>query len=148
VFLARFSKAPAPRRGAVVRGAGGTTPVTPAPPGDHALYKVGQRLEERGMLPLLQAGLQRESLNGYRLGHILDALFAANLNRVFSTLALKALDLYTIPTPWLHQGTMMRLYGAYDSLPERRPQRTPPPWRHALPMAIAKMDDQTSSRSY
>ena len=24
--------------------------------GDHALYKVGARLEERGMLPLLQAG--------------------------------------------------------------------------------------------
>ena len=91
--------------------------------GDHALYKVGQRLEERGMLPLLQAGLRRESLNDYRLGHILDALFAANLNRVFSALALKALDLYAIPTPWLHQDTTtIRLYGAYDSLPEGSPQ--------------------------
>ena len=49
--------------------------------GSHALYKVGQRLEERGMLPLLQPGLQRESLNDYRLGQILDALFAANLNQ-------------------------------------------------------------------
>jgi transposase len=91
--------------------------------GDHALYKVGQRLEERGMLPLLQAGLRRESLNDYRLGHILDALFAANLNRVFSALALKALDLYAIPTPWLHQDTTtIRLYGAYDRLPEGSPQ--------------------------
>ena len=27
--------------------------------GDHALYKVGQRLEERGMIPLLQPGLTR-----------------------------------------------------------------------------------------
>jgi Domain of unknown function (DUF4277) len=60
--------------------------------GDHALYKVGSRLGERGMLPLLQAGLERESLNDYRLGQLLDALFAANLNRVFGALALKALE--------------------------------------------------------
>ena len=48
--------------------------------GDHALYKVGRRLEARGMVALLQPGLTRASLNDYRLGHILDALFAANLN--------------------------------------------------------------------
>jgi Domain of unknown function (DUF4277) len=65
--------------------------------GDQALYKVGQRPEERGMLPLLQAGLRRESLNDYRLGQILDALFAATLHRVFSALALKALAIYAIP---------------------------------------------------
>jgi transposase len=91
--------------------------------GDHALYKVGQRLEERGMLPLLQTGLRRESLNDYRLGHILDALFTANLNHVFSALALKALALYAIPTSWLHQDTTtIRLYGAYEGFPERSPQ--------------------------
>src|SRR5262245_59234837 len=59
--------------------------------GAHALYKVGQRLDERGMLPLLQAGLRRESLNDYRLGQILDVVFAANLNQVFGAVALKAL---------------------------------------------------------
>src|SRR5262245_25327496 len=47
--------------------------------GHHALYKVGRRLEERGMVALLQPGLTRASLHDYRLGHILDALFAANL---------------------------------------------------------------------
>ena len=31
--------------------------------GQHALYKVGPRLEERGMLPLLQPGLQRTALH-------------------------------------------------------------------------------------
>jgi hypothetical protein len=41
--------------------------------GPHALYKVGQRLEERGMVTLLQEGLARASLHAYRLGHILDA---------------------------------------------------------------------------
>jgi len=82
--------------------------------GDHALYKVGQRLDERGMLDLLQPGLPRASLHDYRLGHILDALFATNLNKVFSAIALKALKVYAIPTPWLHQDTTtIALYGAY-----------------------------------
>jgi transposase len=88
--------------------------------GHHALYKVGQRLEERGMVALLQPGLTRASLHDYRLGHILDALFAANLNKVFSALALKALEVYAIPTPWLHQDTTtIALYGAYEDEPKR-----------------------------
>jgi transposase len=87
--------------------------------GDHALYKVGQRLEERGMVSLLQPGLTRASLHDYRLGHILDALFAANLNRVFGAIALKALAVYAIPTPWLHQDTTtIALYGAYKDEPK------------------------------
>jgi Domain of unknown function (DUF4277) len=73
--------------------------------GHHALYKVGARLEERGLLPLLQAGLGRASLHDYRLGQILDALFAANLNSVFGAVALQALEVSAIPTPWLHQDT-------------------------------------------
>jgi transposase len=87
--------------------------------GHHALYKVGARLEERGMLPLLQDDLERASLNDYRLGQILDALFAANLNGVFGVIALKALEVYAIPTPWLHQDTTtIALYGAYEDEPE------------------------------
>jgi transposase len=87
--------------------------------GHHALYKVGKRLEERGMIPLLQPGLTRTALNDYRLGHILDALFAANLNQVFSVVALKALAVYAIPTPWLHQDTTtIALYGAYADEPQ------------------------------
>src|SRR5499426_15239 len=75
--------------------------------GDHALYKVGKRLEERGMLGLLQPGLTRASLHDYRLGHVLDALFAANLNKVFSAIALRALEVYAILTPWLHQDSVL-----------------------------------------
>jgi hypothetical protein len=87
--------------------------------GHHALYKVGTRLEERGMVTLLQPGLTRAALNDYRLGHILDALFAANLNTVFGAVALKALEVYAIPTPWLHQDTTtIALYGAYDDEPK------------------------------
>jgi transposase len=87
--------------------------------GHHALYKVGQRLEERGMVDLLQPGLTRASLHDYRLGHILDALFVANLNQVFGALALKALEVYAVPTPWLHQDTTtIALYGAYEDEPK------------------------------
>src|SRR6516164_7319306 len=87
--------------------------------GHHALYKVGKRLEERGMVTLLQPELTRAALNDYRLGHILDALFAANLNKVFGVVALKALEVYAIPTPWLHQDTTtIALYGAYVDEPQ------------------------------
>jgi hypothetical protein len=87
--------------------------------GHHALYKVGTRLEERGMVTLLQPGLTRAALNDYRLGHILDALFAANLNTVFGAVTLKALEVYAIPTPWLHQDTTtIALYGAYEDEPK------------------------------
>src|SRR5215467_13392950 len=53
---------------------------------------VGARLEERGMFPLLQPGLTRASLHDDRLGQILEALCAAQLNRVFGALALNALE--------------------------------------------------------
>ena len=98
--------------------------------GHHALYKVGARLEERGMLPLLQDGLERASLNDYRLGQILEALFAAQLNRVFGAIALNALAVYALSTPWLHQDTTtITLYGAYEEA--ARPGEGPVPPRPA-----------------
>jgi transposase len=98
--------------------------------GHHALYKVGARLEERGMVSLLQPGLTRASLHDYRLGQILEALFAANLNRVFGAIALNALEVYAIATPWLHQDTTtITLYGAYEE--EARPGAGPRPPRPA-----------------
>ncbi len=96
--------------------------------GHHALDKVGARLEERGMFPLLQPGLERSALHDYRLGQILDTLFAANLNRVFGAIALNALAVYAISTPWLHQDTTtIALYGAYEEAErgERRRAQTP-----------------------
>jgi transposase len=86
--------------------------------GHHALYKVGRRLEERGMVTLLQPGLTRAALTDHRVGHILDALFAAHLNGVFSAMALKALEVYAIATPWLQQATTtLVLSGAYEDEP-------------------------------
>ena len=83
--------------------------------GHHALYKVGRRLDERGMLPLLQPGLAPQSLHDSRLGQTLDALYDANLHTVFSAIALRALDIYQIGTPWMHQDTTtISFYGAYE----------------------------------
>ena len=99
--------------------------------GHHALYKVGARLEDRGMFPLLQPGLTRASLHDYWLGQILDALFAAQLNRVFGAIALNALEVYALSTPWLHQDTTtITLYGAYEEV--ARPGAEPLPPRLGL----------------
>lgn len=87
--------------------------------GHHALYKVGRRLDERGILPLVQAGLESTSVHDTRLGQMLDALFEANLNQVLSAIALKALATYAIETPWMHQDTTtIALYGASEDVAE------------------------------
>jgi hypothetical protein len=88
--------------------------------GHHALYKVGARLEERGMIPLLQPGLTRASLHDDRLGQSLEALLAAHLHRVLGAMALNALEVYALSPPWLHQDTTtLTRYGAYEE--EARP---------------------------
>src|SRR5262249_36316055 len=95
--------------------------------GHHALSKVGARLEDRGMVPLLQPGLTRVSLHDYRLGQILDALCAAQLNRVCGAIALNALEVYALSTPWLHQDTTtITLYGAYEEVAPPGEEPIPP----------------------
>jgi len=102
--------------------------------GHHALDKVGARLEERGLLPWLQPGLARASLHDDRLGQILDALFAAHLNRVFGAIALKALEVDALATPWLHQDTTtLSLYGAYEEEARQGSQSQPAPERPIPP---------------
>ena len=108
--------------------------------GDHALYKVGHRLEERGILSLLQPGLTRASLHDYRLGHILDALCAANLHKVLSAIALTALEVSAMPTPWRHQDTTtIALSGVYADNPK-------PPGRPGRPTGTAQMGATTSNK--
>jgi hypothetical protein len=52
------------------------------------------------MVALLQPGRTRAARTDDRCGPILDALCAANFNRVFGAIALKVLEVYAIPTPW------------------------------------------------
>jgi hypothetical protein len=70
-------------------------------------------VEERGLLPWLQAGRRRASRNASRLGPMLDALCAAQLHRVLGAIALNALEVDALATPWLHQDTTtLTRYGA------------------------------------
>lgn len=73
--------------------------------GHQARYKVGQRLEERGMVPWLQPGLTRAALHDSRFGPILAALLAAHRPRGFNATALNALAVSAIPPPWGPQDT-------------------------------------------
>ena len=112
--------------------------------GHHALYKVGARLEERRMLPLLQDGLGRVSLNDYRLGQILEALFGANLNRVFGAIALNALDVSTLATPG---SIRIRPRSACMGPMRRRSARLRGLSHPGLLMGTAKMGMMISSKS-
>jgi hypothetical protein len=58
--------------------------------GHHALYTVGKRREERGMVTRLQPGRTRAALNDDRWGHLLEALWAAKRHQVLSAVALNA----------------------------------------------------------
>jgi hypothetical protein len=74
------------------------------------------------MLPLLQPSLEATSIHDTRLGQILDALFAANLNQVFSALALKTLRKHmTVPIPANKSARLeaLRQYRLLDRAPER-----------------------------
>jgi hypothetical protein len=116
--------------------------------GHHALDKVGQRLQKRGMLPLHQEGLEAQSLTDYRFGQMLDALVAANRNGVFSALARNALAVYAIPTPWMHHDTTtLALYGAYDrgeeqAGPESKDRERPGPPQPAYGQSKAGRTDR------
>lgn len=110
--------------------------------GEHALYRVGDRLRERGMLPLLQPGLSAESVSDNRLGSVLDALFAAGLNRLFGTVALRALEVYGIPVPWVHHDTTtISLYGAYEEEQQLLAGSSPVPPRPAYGHSKDRRED-------
>ena len=60
---------------------------------------------------------------------------------MFGAIALKALEVYAIPTPWLHQDTTtITLYGAYEDEP---PGQGPVPPRPAYGHSQDGHDDLT-----
>ena len=58
--------------------------------GEHARDKVGQRLDERGLLARLPPGRTRAALPASRCGPLLEALWAAPLPQVLRASARKA----------------------------------------------------------
>jgi transposase len=97
------------------------------------------------MGPLLQPGLTRASLHEDRLGQSLEALFAAHLNRVCGAIALHALAVSALSTPWRHQETTtLTRYGAYEEA--ARPSAGPVPPRPASGHSKAGHDDRKQVR--
>ena len=95
------------------------------------------------MVPLLQPGLTRASLHDYRLGQILDTLFAANLNRVFGAIALNALRSMPSRPP----GSIRIRRRSLSMGPMRRRPARSKGWSHlVLLMGTAKMGMMISSR--
>ena len=99
---------PAPPAHGLSTGRGGEALVLAMLDGAHALDKVGHRLAERGMRPLLQPGLPRAALHDDRFGPSREARCAAPLNQGLSAGARQALEGYAIPPPWLQQATTTR----------------------------------------
>jgi Domain of unknown function (DUF4277) len=103
----RIPPPPAPARST---GCGVAALVLALLDGPHARSKVEPRLAARGLRLWLQPGLTRGSLHEARLGHSLAALFAANLQKVVSALALKALAGSASPPPgWPQDPTPLAL---------------------------------------
>jgi hypothetical protein len=96
------------------------------------------------MFPLLQPDLQRASLHDDRRGQSLDALFAANLNRVFGAIALNALAVYALAPPWLPIRRRRRSPGTEPI--RRKPARSKGRSPLGLPMGTAQMGMMISSR--
>jgi hypothetical protein len=90
---------------ALATGRGGEALVLALVDGQHALAKGGHRWDARGLLALLQPACTRSALPDDWLGHLLDALLAANRHQGCRALALTALEVSAIPTPWRHQDT-------------------------------------------
>lgn len=112
----RLPPHPAPGRSGGRGGAAWVLAILDRPP---ALSKVGKRLDERGRRARLRPGLTRAALHAARLGHLLEALCAANLNPGERGVALTALEGSASATPGLHQDTPPRaLYGAYEDAPQ------------------------------
>src|SRR5262249_24477350 len=76
--------------------------------GQHALAKGGKRLEERGRVTRLPPGRTRAALQAERLGHLLDALWAATRHPGWGAIALQACAASALPTPWRPPATTTR----------------------------------------
>jgi hypothetical protein len=99
------------------------------------------------MLPLLQPGLTATALHDYRFGQLLEARLSAHLHRGFGAVALNALEVYALPTPWLHQDptTITRdgasEAGAQTRTPHSQSPECPVPPRPASGQSNEGQDD-------
>jgi transposase len=95
--------------------------------GRHPLYRIGEFLATQDLALLLGETIDAAYLSDDNFGRLLDRLYAANTQRVFSHIAMNALQAFEIDSPHLHfDTTSVRVYGAYDP-PEGDAE--PPPFQ-------------------
>jgi len=81
------------------------------------LYQVEEYFRNRDLENLIGAGVKAENLTDDTLGRGLDKLYEADPRQVFSTLALKIIDLEEIEFKGLHADTTSwSLYGEYGNV--------------------------------
>jgi len=83
--------------------------------GRHPLYRIGAFFENIDVELLVGEAVDPDYLSDDNFGRLLDHLYEANTSRVFSHLAMNALEAFEIDSPHLHfDTTSMSVYGAYD----------------------------------
>jgi transposase len=82
--------------------------------GRHPLYRIDSFFEHKDIELLLGRALDFTQLGDDNCGRVLDRLFDANTQRIFSQLAIHALRAFEIPTRHVHFDTTSRLvFGDY-----------------------------------
>ena len=95
--------------------------------GRHPLYRIGAFFEKKDMELLLGEAVDPEYLSDDNFGRLLDRLYEANTRRLFSHLAMNALEAFEIDSPHIHfDTTSISVYGSYDP-PEDA--EDPPPFQ-------------------
>ena len=99
--------------------------------GRHPLYRIDSFYEHKDIELLLGRALDFTQLGDDNCGRVLDRLYEANTQRIFSQLAINALRAFEIPTRHVHFDTTSRLvFGDYlsrgvsSSCPSRSPRAT------------------------
>ena len=84
--------------------------------GRHPLYRIDSFYEHKDIELLLGRALDFTQLGDDNCGRVLDRLYEANTQRIFSQLAINALRAFEIPTRHVHFDTTSRLvFGDYLS---------------------------------
>jgi transposase len=93
--------------------------------GRHPLYRVGAFFQNKDVELLAGEDVDLDYLSDDNFGRLLDRLYEANTTRVFSHLAMNALEAFEINSPHIHfDTTSIRVYGSYD--PAEDAEDSPP----------------------
>lgn len=85
--------------------------------GEHGLWRLRDRLDVYDMATVMQdPGINLNEYHDVRLGRACDAIYDAGPDRIYSALALHAIDAWQLDRSYLHvDTTTLSFYGAYET---------------------------------